>query len=175
MEKNNPLFTPEQVEEISGKVLSSITKGIKEQIGDAFYDQMSSYLFEHFNNADDKIRQTLIEQITEQFVKDPTSYKFHELRKKLFNENKEEITKTLTDEMIHDRVEDVIRRYTHDRGYSYAWQWREGVARAIINNWPLFKDSKEIQQVFGNELENKQSHINRLEARLNEIGACLND
>jgi len=156
------------VEILAEKVLSKVRDGIKEQIGDALYKELSNYLDEHFQNARARDEEKLIAEIAEKYIKDPKSYKFAELRKKIFQENKDVIVKTLTDEAIKDSVENVIMEYTH-RDYHFNWQWKDGIVKVILKNWNQFKDDERIKEAFGRELDNRQSYIENLEKRLEEI------
>jgi hypothetical protein len=169
-EQTNPLFTQEEVEKFGVKVLEKITAGVKGQIGDAFYDEMSSYLFEHYSNANDRIKEKVIEQVTEEFVNDLKSYKFSKLREKLFLEHKKEITEVLTEEMFKTQIENIVQEYTFRKSYQFDWQWKAGLARFITKNAQLFVDDEKIQEYFLRQLSQKDEVINQLKRRLNEIG-----
>jgi len=166
------IYEEKEIEELSEKVLSSVREKVKEQIGDAVYYNLSAYLYEHYTGNKNKIEKELIDSITEEYVKNPTDYKFAKLREKMFKENKDLLVKTLTNEAIQKSVEDVIMEYTH-RDYHFKWQWREGIAKFILNNWDNFKDDKIINEMFGRELEQKQSRINWLEEKLREVSDVL--
>lgn len=164
----NQLFTEKQVEELGEKVLADVRDKVKEQIGDAIYSHLGSFLYEHYTNMGDKIKGELIKEITEQYIKNPKDYNYKDLRRKIWEENKNEIVKTLTDEAIKDSVENVIMEYTH-RDYFFSWQWKDNIVKIILKNWDKFKDDERIKAQFGRELENRQSYINSLEQQLKEI------
>ena len=166
------IYEEKEIEELSDKVLLSVRDKVKEQIADAVYDNLSSYLYDHYRNNKDKIEGELITSITEEYVKNPKDYKFAKLREKMFKENKDLLTKTLTDEAIQKSVENVINEYTH-RDYDFAWCWKDGIANFILNNWDKFKDDKNINEKFGRELEQKQSRIDRLEEKIKEISDII--
>lgn len=168
MEALNKITTEEAVNLASEKILSSVREKIKDQIADAFYKEMDGYLYEHYQNHKDKLEKELIEQITERFIQKPMEYKFAELRKKLFNENKELLTKTLTDEAIQKSVEDVIEQYTH-RDYIFHWRWKDAIVKTIIENFDKFKNDERVQSQFIHQIENLKSQINCLQQKLNEI------
>jgi len=168
----NNIYEEKEVEELSEKVLLSIRDKVKEQIGDSVYNELSGYLYEHYQNNKGKIETELIKSITEEYVKDPKQYKFAELREKMFKENKESLTKSLTDEAIQKSVENVIQKYTHG-DYSFEWQWKEGIARFILENWDNFKEDKRINEAFGRKLKKQQSEIEWLEKKLDEVSNVL--
>lgn len=168
MKTLNKIFTEEQVKELGEKVLADVRDKVKEQIGDAIYLHLGSFLYEHYTNMRDKIKGELIKEITEQYVKNPKDYVYKDLRRKIWEENKSEIVKTLTDEAIKDGVENVIMEYTH-RDYYFNWQWKDNIVRIILKNWDKFKDDERIKAQFGRELENRQSYINSLEQQLEEV------
>ena len=162
------LYTEKQVEELGEKVLADVRDNVKEQIGDAIYSHLSCFLYEHYTNMRDKIKGELIQEITEKYVKNPKDYDYKDLRRKLWEENKNEIVKTLTDEVIKDSVENVIMEHTH-RDYHFNWQWKDHIVRIILKNWDKFKDDERIKEAFGRELDNRQSYINSLKQQLEEI------
>lgn len=168
METLDKIYTEKQVEDLSENVLASVRDKVKEQIGDAIYSHLGSFLYEHYSNNKDKIEGEIISEITEQYVKNPTQYKYNNLRKKIWDENKDEIVKVLSDEAIKDSVENVMMEYTH-RDYHFSWKWKDAIVKVILKNWDKFKDDERIKQAFGRELENRQSHINSLEQQLREI------
>jgi len=168
METLDKLFTEKQVEELGEKVLADVREKVKEQIGDAVYSHLGSFLYEHYTNMRDKIKEELIKEITEQYVKNPKDYNYKDLRRKIWEENKDEIVKTLTNEAIKDSVENVIMEYTH-RDYHFSWQWKDHIVKIILQNWDKFKDDERIKEAFGRELDNRQSYINSLEQQLQEI------
>lgn len=164
----NLIMTEEQVAKVAENILVKTRDKIKEQIGDDFYRELSGFLYEHYSNHKDRVKEELIKEITEQYVKDPNSYQFKDLRRKIFDENKEEIVKSLTDEAIKDSVENVIQKYTH-RDYHFSWQWKDNIVKLILKNWDKFKDDERIKEAFGRELDNRQSYIKSLEQQLSEI------
>lgn len=162
------ITTEKEVEQIGEKILASVRDKIKEQIGDALYSELKSYLYEHYSNNKERIKNELIGEIAEQYVKNPTDYAYKNLRRKIWEENKDEIVKSLTDEAIKDSVENVIMEYTH-RNYHFNWQWKDHIVRIILQNWDKFKDDERIKEAFGRELDNRQSYIDSLKQQLEEI------
>jgi len=162
------IITEKQVEDIAERILAKTRDKIKDQIGDGFYNELRNYCYEHYTNHKDRVEAELIDEITEKFVKEPDLYKFGNLRKKIWYENKDEIVKTLTDEAIKDSVENVIQDYTH-RDYHFNWQWKDGIVEIILKNWDKFKDDERIKEAFGRELNKQQSLIDSLKHQLQEI------
>jgi len=168
METLNKIFTEKQVEELGEAVIGSVKDKIKEQIEEAVYSNMRDYLYDHYTNVKSRVQTELIDEITEQYVKDPSNYKYDKLRRKIWDENKDEIVKSLTDEAIKDSVENVIMEYTH-RDYHFSWRWKDEIVKLILKNWDKFKDDERIQSAFGRELDNRQSYIENLKRQLEEI------
>ena len=168
----NKIITSKEVEDIGEKVLSEIREKIKEQIADSMYTHLESYLYEHYENHKDKVERELIKAITEEYVKEPSLYKYSALRKKLWEENKEEIIETLTDEAIKGNMENILERYTN-KDYHFNWQWKDGIVKVVLENWDKFKDDERIKDGFGRELELKNDRIKSLEGQLEELKQVL--
>lgn len=174
METLNKVFTEEQVAEVSDKILKATLGKLTDELNHKFYNEMGNFIYEHYSNASDEIHRQLIKEITEEFVKEPKNYKFAELRKKLFNENKELLVKTLTDEAIEKSVEDVIQNYTH-RDYNFHWQWKEAIVRIVLANWNTLKEDERIKNSFGREIDNLKRQIQRLQEQLQAVQTIVEE
>ena len=168
------IYDEKEVEKLSQGVLDSVKDKIKDQIADEVYSKIGGYLYEHYTDNKDKIENELIRSITEEYVKKPSDYKYSGLREKMFLENKEELTKTLTDEAIYKSVEDVIEQYTH-RNYHFEWRWKDGIARFILENFSKFKDDERVNEWIGRDIERKDNRIKWLEEKLREVSSILDD
>ena len=168
MESLNKVFTEEQVNDASTKILkASITK-ITDELQGKFSDEMESWIYEHYLNSKSKIESELIRDITEEFIQNPMQYKFAKLREKLFLENKDLLTKTLTDEAIMLSVENVIENYTH-RNYQFEWCWKDAIVKIIVENWHKFKDDERVNNGLLRQIENLKSQVNSLQQKLNDV------
>ena len=168
METLNKVFTEEQVNDASTKILkASITK-ITDELQGKFSDEMESWIYEHYLNSKSKIESELIRDITEEFIQNPMQYKFAKLREKLFLENKDLLTKTLTDEAIMLSVENVIENYTH-RNYQFEWCWKDAIVKIIGENWHKFKDDERVNNGLLRQIENLKSQVNSLQQKLNDV------
>jgi hypothetical protein len=168
MESLNKVFTEEQINDASTKILkASITK-ITDELQGKFSDEMESWIYEHYLNSKSKIENELIREITEEFIQNPMQYKFAKLRKKLFLDNKEVLTKTLTDEAIMLSVENVIEIYTH-RNYQFEWRWKDAIVEIIGKNWHKFKDDERVNNGLLRKIENLKSQVNSLQQKLNDV------
>lgn len=168
MESLNKVFTEEQVNDASTKILkASITK-ITDELQGKFSQEMESWIYEHYLNSKSKIESELIKDITEEFIKNPMQYKFAKLREKLFLDNKELLTKTLTDEAIMLSVENVIENYTY-RNYQFDWRWKDAIVQIIGNNWHKFKDDERVNNGLLRQIENLKSQVNSLQQKLNDV------
>lgn len=163
------VFTEEQVTEVSDKILKLTLGKITNELNGTFYNEMASFLYEHYTNASGDIHKQLIKEIADQFIKEPKNHKFTELRKKLFIENKEHIITPLTDDFIEKNVESVILNHVCTEDYMFNWQWRDAVVKIVLANWDKFKDNERIQNSFGREIDSLKSQIQRLKQQLQEI------
>ena len=165
MESLNKLFTEEQINEVSNKILKeSITK-ITDELQGKFCQELESWIYEHYLNSKQKIEKNLIAEIVEKFVENPMDTKFSNLRKKLFLENKELLTGTLTDEAIMLSVETVIKKYTNG-DYYFHWQWKDAIIRIIGENWHEFKDDERVNNGLLRQIESLKSQVNSLQQKL---------
>ena len=168
MESLNKIFTEEQVNDASTKILkASITK-ITDELQGKFSQEMESWIYEHYLNSKSKIESELIREITEEFIQNPIQYKFAKLREKLFLENKDLLTKNLTDEAIMLSVENVIENYTH-RNYQFHWRWKDAIVKIIGENWHKFKDDERVNNGLLRQIENLKSQVNSLQQKLNDV------
>lgn len=161
-----------EVEVVAEKVLAKICDKIKNQIGDEFYREYSNYLYEHYVNHKEKIDEKLIQEIEDRFVIDPKLYKFLGLRKRLYEENKTEIDKAVTKDVIEEGIKNILGIYTSSDFY-FNWKWKDGIIRVILANWDKFRDDERIKAGFGNALEQKQAKIEELEKQIREIKLAL--
>ena len=168
METLNELFTEKQVDEVSNKILKSTIEKIKSELSDKFYNEMNSFIYEHYSNASDEIHEKLIKEITDEFISDPKNYKFLKLRQKLFNENKELLTTIITDEAIEKSVENVIWQHT-DKSYHFNWKWTDAIVRIIGENWHKFKDDERVNNGLLRQIEQLKSQISSLQEQLNDV------
>lgn len=168
MKTINEVFTEKQVDDVSDKILKSTIEKIKSELSDKFYNEMSSFIYEHYSNASDSIHENLIKEITEEFVNDPKNYKFLKLRQKLFNENKEQLTKILTDEAIEKNLENAIWKHTN-KDYHFNWKWTEALVRIIGENWHKFKDDERVNNGLLRQIDQLKSQISHLQEKLNEV------
>lgn len=168
METLNEVFTEKQVDEVSDKILKSTIEKIKSELSDNFYNEMSSFIYEHYSNASDTIHENIVKEITEEFVTEPKKYKFLKLRQKLFNENKDLLIGILTDEAIEKTVETVIWQHT-DKNYHFNWKWTDAIIRIIGENWHKFKDDERVNNGLLRQIDQLKSQISHLQERLNDV------
>ena len=168
METLNEVFTGKQVDEVSDKILKSTIEKIKSELSDKFYNEMSSFIYEHYSNASDTIHENLIKEITEEFVTEPKNYKFLKLRQKLFNENKDLLIGILTDEAIEKTIETVIWQHT-DKSYYFNWKWTDAIVRIIGENWHKFKDDERVNNGLLRQIDQLKQQISHLQGKLNYV------
>jgi len=159
----NELFTEEDVNELAEKIY----KGVEDKFQDLYYDSIQSYLYEHYVNASEQIQSSLMNKLVEDFVKDPKDYKFKKLRDKLFQENKEEITSTLTEAAIADTLSIVLNNYTH-LSHPFHWKYKEGIVNFIVNNQELFEEDSWVQKSLLLKLRHKDAIIQNLKEQIKE-------
>lgn len=168
------IFTEETAVGVAEKILSATRDKIKEQIANKLYEETEGWLHETYSNYKDKVVKELIGEITEQYVSNPSDYKFNGLRRKIWEENKDEIMKSLTDEAITEGMENVLQQYTH-RDYLFNWKWKDGIVNVILSNWDKFKDDERVAQQFGREIDRLKSNIQSLQNKISEIENTVNN
>ena len=162
------IYNEQEIEKLAENFAKKTTDKLKSDLLDDFYQNIQDYLHEHYNNFKDKVEGDLISSICGTYKKDPKDYKFASLRQKMFNENKEELTKILNDEAIEKSVEDVIKQYT-SRDYHFNWKWEDGIARIILKHIDKFSSNKRTQQTFKRENDRLKDKIKNLEAKIEDI------
>lgn len=172
MDSLNQIFTEQEVNDVANKILNSSIEKVKDELSNKFYSEMSSFLDEHYLNKKNEIEKKLIDQIADNYISEPTLYKFSALRQKMFLENKDLIVKTLSEEAIKNSVEDVIMQYTH-RDYNFSWKWKDEIVRVILSNWNLFKEDERINDRLLHEIERLKNQISNLQYQLNEVNEKL--
>lgn len=170
----NDSLNEEQVNALAGGVLKKLKDGLVEQVADEFYTQMSCYLYDHYTSHKDKVFDGVLAEVVDKYRTEPRGGKFAELRKRMFEDNKETLTATLTDEAIMKSLEKALMEYTH-RDYHFNWQWKEGIVKVILQNWDSFKDDPRINDAFGRALQRKDERIKYLEEKLGEVESALNN
>jgi hypothetical protein len=174
METLKLIYDEKKVAEIAEKILDSTKEKIKEQIANEYYKELDGYLYEHYTNNKDRIKKEMIKEISDEYVANPSNYQFGELRKKIFEENKDAIVGALTDDAIFKNMDDVLREYTH-RNSTWGWRWKDGIVNLIKKNWDLFKDDERIVSGLGREIENLKYQNKQLQERLSAISGSVNE
>jgi len=174
MESLNKVFTEEQVNEVSTKILKASIAKITDELQGKFNQELEIFIYEHYLNSKSQIEGNLIAEIVEEFIKNPMQFKFVKLREKLFLENKEFLITTLTDESIMINVENVIKNYTHKDHY-FNWQWKDGIIRIIGENWHRFKDDERVNNGLLRQIENLKSQVNNLQQKLNDVENVISE
>ena len=168
METLNKVFTEKQVDEVSDKILKLTIEKIKSELSDKFFNEMSSFIYEHYSNASDEIHEKLIKEICDEFIAEPKNYKFLKLRQKLFNENKDLLIGVLTDEAVEKTVENVIWQHT-DKSYHFNWKWTDAIVRIIGENWHKFKDDERVNNGLLRQIDQLKTQISHLQEKLNDV------
>lgn len=173
METLKLIYDENKVAEIAEKILATTKEKIKKQIANEYYNELESYLYEHYDNNKHKIKEQLIKEISDEYINDPANYQFSEMRKKMFEENKEALIAPLTDNAIMKTMENILLEYTHEN-YTFNWQWKNGIVMLIRKNWDLFKDDKNIVFGLGKEIENLKYQNKLLQQQIDDIYANIN-
>lgn len=167
MNSLDKLFTEEQVVTVSDKILAKVLPDIQKNLTSVFYKELQEYLFEHYENSSDEIKRSLIKDLSDNFVQDPKNYKFKSIRDKLFTENKEVLTKVLTEEFVESAVTSLILFKFSDNNFD-GYRWKEGVVTFIKQNWNTFKDDTIIENSLLNVIKQLNYRIESLESALKE-------
>lgn len=161
------IFAEEAVTRISEKILQSTKDKIKEQIAEEFFKEVEIYLFEIYDKFKEKIETDLIKEITEEYILTPDKYKYAQLRKKMFLENKELFIDLLTDEMIQKNIECVILQYTAD-DYYFSWRWKDGIGNFILNNIDMFENDERVISKLTREITSLKLQLSKLKSLLKD-------
>jgi len=170
MEALNKVFTEEQINEVSQKILEKSIEKIKKEIGGNFYHELDDWIYEHYANAKERIEKELISEITERFIENPMESKYANLREKLFLENKELLTTILTDEAIQRGLESLMLGYTH-KDYTFNHLWKDAVVKIILSNWGLFKDDERINDGLIRQINILKAQIVKLQKHIEDDAA----
>lgn len=141
---------------------------IKENIANEFYDRMQIYLYEHYMNLKSRIEADLIRELSDRFIKNPSDYKFKELRDKLWTEHRNEISSAITEEQIGGYLDGILSSNI-SKEMPFAWKWKDGIAKYILTNWDQFKDDQRISLAFGRDRDNLLSLVNTLNRKFDAL------
>lgn len=162
------VMSEKQYCEIAENILEKVKKKITDELTENWYREMQNYLYDQYSNVSDDIESKLIDKIAERFVKDKASYKFEDIRKQLFAENKEELIKVLTDDIIKEQLGNMLLGYTN-RDYCWNWQWKEAIVNLICEQWSLFEHDKKINEQIVHIIKRKEETIEWYKNKLAEI------
>lgn len=168
MENLDKVFIEQDVVDVSNKILSKTIEEIKNELSNSFYDEMGSYLYEQYDNVKDKIKKELIQELADEFVKDPTNYKYSAIRKKLFEENKELLTAAVSKELMEKGISDVVWGYLSE-GNMFNWRWAEYVARFIKENIFDLVGNSYVGDKLLLQIRSQQQTINYLNQRVSDL------
>lgn len=146
---------------------SEFAKKSLEKLFEDVRNEIETFALEQYDNIKSKIENDLISQIADEYGNEPDAYKFSQLRKKLFIENKEETLKLLTNEVIEENLERILLGRC-DEKYYFHWEWKDAIAKFILSNWDILKDDKRFDFALRNEIEKLQNQINYIQKELNE-------
>lgn len=168
METLKKLYDEKQVDDLAKAIILKTKTKFFESVDAELFSSAETFLYDIYTNNKDKIERELIKEITEQFVNDPSQYKFAELRANLFKENKDVLVKQLTNDGIKNDIDNILMDYTH-RKYMFHWKYKDGLVSFMLSNWDRFKDDERIKLAFGNELQRLRSLANQLREKLNKL------
>lgn len=168
MKALNKVFTKEQVVEAANRIFKTTIEKVKDELDGSFYQEMDSFLADHYDKAKKTIENELIKEIADTFIANPTEYKYATLRNRMFEENKDKFIPLLTNDAIFKSVEQVIMNYTHS-DYLFDWQWKDGIVRIIADNWHLFKDDERVNNGLLRKIDQLNNHIKGLQAKIRDF------
>lgn len=162
------LFTKEEVEKVSDRILSLTLDKFKDNMSNEFYNQMQSFLYEHYANAENDIQKNLISKISDEFIKNPKDYKFQKLRERLFDENKELLIDLLTEDSLRKYIENIIWDNIQDN-HLFNWKWTEKIVKILSENSDKFENNKSLISEFLKQIEQLNAQISYLKSLVNEL------
>ena len=161
------IFNEDQVTSIADKVLIQCLDRIKEDFSSTYYNEMRSYLHEHYDNAKNDAEKNLITTLAEEFIADPTHHKYFPIRKALIRDNMDLLIPILTDTLIKDEVSKVVWDHLAS-GVPFQWRWEEYVLKAITANWEQIKDLPGINKGLLRSIATKEASWSRERAKLTQ-------
>lgn len=164
------IFKEEDVEEVADKILSKLLSKIKDDLSDSFYNEMKSYLFEHYSNASDDIKADLIKQLGDEFANNPKDYKFTNIRKRIFEENKGVIIKSLQYDIILKHIESILFEHTNEL-YIFDWQWDRAIIKYVRKNYRKINIEEKINEEYELERTIKDLEIKNLKNKIEQLEA----
>lgn len=164
----NTIITEEQAENFAKSILDKILPTLTEKLNSEFYDGVKDYLYEHYDNHKKDVEQDLIKSLADAYVTDPNNYKYSELRNKIYEENKGQIFTAMADYITEKNLERQLLGLIGN-GYPFAWQWKDGIAKFILNNWNLFKDDKRFNSNYLREIQNLKQQVSGLISQIHEL------
>lgn len=165
-------LTEETVNKIVEEFLNKTGLKLQKILIDDSFSEIRDFIDQVYQNAIDEKEQEYINKIFKKYLNDPTYYKYSEIRKCLFEENKENLIKSLTDDAIIKTMENYFLKYTHRDNY-FHWQWLDGIANIILENFDKFKDDDRINNRFLRELERRDSKIEALKEEIRDLKNTL--
>jgi uncharacterized membrane protein YheB (UPF0754 family) len=162
------VMSEEKYIEIASNILEKVKKKIDSELTETWYQEMQCYLYDQYSNVANNIEDKLIDKIAGSYLKEPESYKFKQIRQKMFEDNKEKLTSIITDDMVKEHLENVFLEYTNEH-YYFNWQWLGGIVKTICKNWELFEHNKRINERIVCEIKRKDEIIEWYKNKLKEI------
>ncbi len=167
MKSFDQVVTEEKMEELAVKIIGNVCDKVKNIIADELYNELARDAYEHYSNFKDRIEWELICDISHQFINDPKRRKYDDLRKKLWEENKEKMVLLLNDAAIFETIKKYMLRYTHKDEY-FHWQWLDGIAWFICDHWDKFKDDPRVNDILNGEFARNRLEIENLKKQINQ-------
>ena len=166
------MFTEEDATLLAKMTLDKVSKSIKDDLMESFYQEVEEYLYQHYSTVKNRIEDELISEISDNFTQDPSKYKFTKLRKRIFEEYKDIISSALTDDVIKERLEEAFLGYTN-KDYWFSWQWKDGIVNVILKYWDDFEKDERVNAKVCQEIKRRDGYINYLKQRIEDAGIEL--
>lgn len=167
MEELKQIFG-EKHEEVASKIFESLIDKLKDSLSGEFYKEMQDYMYQHYENHQDRIRKKLIEELCDKYIEDPAAQQFRELRAKIFYENRDEIIASLTDDAIRANMSAILFDSVSHKNL-FSWQWKDAIVDLVKKNWNLFKDDERVDGALLREIGSLKRQIEDLQQRNREL------
>lgn len=162
------IITENQAEHAAKCILDKILPNLSEKLTNEFYNGVEGFLFEHYQNHKSKVHSELIKELSDEYVKDPNDYKFASVRKRIFEENKEEIFAAMQQWITQSNLEANIIGQLGEGNY-FNWKWKDGIADFILNNWDMFKDDERVNSRHLQIIQNLKNEVAGLKSLIHEL------
>lgn len=166
------LIDDKEAEQTANKILNKTFEKAITQLQDDFFTNTQSYLYEIMENNKENIMEEALNLIIgKQWAKYRDKYNMKELRARIYKENKEDINKDITEQVVQNEIKRYFNLFLSD-GEKTDWRYKDlenKIIDWIYNNYNQIKIKDKIPEKFIKENERLKKEVERLNLILEEI------